>query len=161
MLFVDKGALCFGTVDGSLMRFCINSADPSSYSDCGRPIEAHWTTPDFSGDLFYKAKDITLCAVRMSPAPRTSLTASAKVRGAWREVYSEQADCSYLQFSSLVFSKLTFSCNCDPRTAAIRLWLKRLPCAALKFKNSNLNEPFSLLELALEYSETANLRRYK
>ena len=158
VLYVKSGRLRFGDMGGSIYEFFCDPDDPKSYNDCGRPIAACWTTPEFSGDTFYRYKDLTMLALKMQPSPVTSVRVQAKVRGVYRDISNEQALCRYLKFSAVQFSKLNFSCDTDPRVLVTRPRLKKTECSSLRFENSGLCEPFSLLELGIIYRKTGYIR---
>lgn len=158
VLYVKSGRLRFGDRNGGIYEFFSDPDDAKSYSDCGRPIAACWTTPEFSGDTFYRYKDLTMLALKMQPSPVTSVRVQAKVRGVYRDITNEQALCRYLKFSAVQFSKLNFSCDADPRVLVTRPRLKKTECSSLRFENSGLCEPFSLLELGIIYRKTGYIR---
>lgn len=158
VLYTEGGRLRFGTEDGGIFEFYADADDPNSFNDCGKPIAACWTTPDFSGDTFYRYKDIMTIAVKMQPAAVTSIRVLAKVRGVFRDISSERALCRYLKFSAIRFSILNFSCDTDPRVLVTRPKLKKTACSSIRFENGGLNEPFSILELGIIYRKTGFIR---
>ena len=59
----------------------------------------------------------------------------------------------------MVFSKFTFSTDATTRTLKTHLALRRLDKVRFEFENSALQEPFGLMDIAVEYTEQGRVRR--
>ena len=149
----EGGKLWFGTPSGTLCRFYDRPKDPYSYNDDGRPIVAHWDTPDLDGKVFFKNKTIRHLAVRLASAPWTSVEIWAQVRGLWRSRYSSGARANYWDWGYIDFHKISFSADRTPRTLNCKARLSKVDKVRFRLKNEVLNEPFGLYNFAVEFTE--------
>ncbi len=162
-LWVWDGVLYFGTVDGRVCRFTAGDT-AADFSDRLTgvdpvPVAACWETPDISGSRFYKDKFFRRLALRMLPAPATSVHVWARREGNWQPLTAQPIPARYFCFSSLVFSALCFSGDRTSKPISLRLHRRRLDKIRFRFENSVLSEPFGLLGWALEFTEGRNYRR--
>lgn len=158
VLYVEDNVLGFGTDDGKVMMFYDSPNSITSYNDEGRPIEAYWEIPDFSGRLFYKNKSFTRFACVIAASVSTGVTAYALVRGFWQRIYNSGATARYFDINYLDFEKLSFSSDTTPRTLASRIKIRKVDKIRLRLENKEFNESFGLYRVALEYTETSNFK---
>ena len=79
-------------------------------------------------------------------------------RGIWKFIKKENAFGRYLSFSKLIFSKFSFSGNKTQKISRTKVRIKRVDKYRLRFVNNELNEPFSLYNIANEYTESGNYK---
>lgn len=154
ILWEDSGVLCFGTADGRVCRFYTDSESIRSYNDDGRPIYACWRTPDIAGKNIHKAKNFSRIYVELASAPATSFRAMARVEGVWEEQLEDTLSARYMDFGEICFPKFTFSCDTNPKTIGDKIRIKKVDKAGFRVENGELNEPFGLNEITVEYVET-------
>lgn len=151
--WTDDEKLCFGTADGRICEFYTDKDLLTSYNDDGKAIYACYETPDFNGDLFYKNKTFRYLAVKLSRAVQTSVNMYLRRKGVWQLIHKAASEMRYFVFQQLRFSSLSFSADQTTATLYTKTRLKRVDKTAYKFENAELNEPFGLLEYAVEYEE--------
>ena len=155
-MWEQNGALYFGTTDGRVCQFYSDSDALMSYNDDGEKIEAIWETPDLDGKLFYKNKTFRYLAVRLKSAIATTLDIYVQKRGLWSFIKKDNYTARYLSFESIIFSKFTFSSDQTQKIIPTKLRVKKVDKARFRFVNAELNEPFGLFDIALEYVENGN-----
>lgn len=155
-MWEKDGNLYFGSTDGRVCEFYNDSDALVSYNDDGEKIEAIWETPDLDGKLFYKNKTFRYLAVRLKSAVATTLEMYVQKRGLWSFIKKDNYTARYLSFGSVVFSKFTFSSDQTQKIIPTKLRVKKVDKARFRFVNSELNEPFGLFDIALEYVENGN-----
>jgi len=159
IMWEEDGALWFGTKSGKVCKFYTNVNDVNSYNDDGAPIYCRWETPDFDGKLFYKNKTFRYLAVRLKQAVATSIRMSAMKRGVWTVLSSDSSTASYMTFKGLIFSKLSFSSDLTNRVVALKTRIKKVDKTRYRFENLNVNEPFALDKIGIEYVEKGNYKQ--
>ncbi len=155
-MWEKNGELYFGTADGRICRFYSDADALGSYNDDGAPIEAIWETPDIDGRIFYKNKTFRYMAVRLKSAVATTLEIYVQKRGLWSFIKKDNYTARYLSFGSIVFSKFTFSSDRTQKIIPTKLRVKKVDKARFRLVNKELNEPFGLFDIALEYVESGN-----
>lgn len=155
-MWEKDGNLYFGSTDGRVCEFYSDSDALISYNDDGEKIEAIWETPDLDGKLFYKNKTFRYLAVRLKSAVATTLEMYVQKRGLWSFIKKDNYTARYLSFGSVVFSKFTFSSDQTQKIIPTKLRVKKVDKARFRFVNAELNEPFGLFDIALEYVENGN-----
>lgn len=155
-MWEKDGNLYFGSTDGRVCEFYSDSDALVSYNDDGEKIEAIWETPDLDGKLFYKNKTFRYLAVLLKSAVATTLEMYVQKRGLWSFIKKDNYTARYLSFGSVVFSKFTFSSDQTQKIIPTKLRVKKVDKARFRFVNSELNEPFGLFDIALEYVENGN-----
>ena len=155
-MWEKDGNLYFGSTDGRVCEFYSDSDALVSYNDDGEKIEAIWETPDLDGKLFYKNKTFRYLAVRLKSAVATTLEMYVQKRGLWSFIKKDNYTARYLSFGSVVFSKFTFSSDQTQKIIHTKLLVKKVDKARFRFVNAELNEPFGLFDIALEYVENGN-----
>lgn len=155
----DGDNLYFGTADGKICKFYNRYEDTSSYNDDGYPIDAWWETPDLDGYLFYKNKTFRYFAVRMMHAFRTSYKLFVQKQSVWSYVKEDDATGRVFTFEEIDFGHFSFNTDWSEKVSHTKLRVKKVDKARFKLENSNLNEPFGIYDLALEYLENGNYKR--
>ena len=158
VMWEDNGALWFGTKTGKVCKFYTNVDDINSYNDDGAAIVCRWETPDFDGSLFYKNKTFRYLAVRLKQALVTSIRMSVMKRGLWTVLSTNATTASYLSFKGIVFSKLSFSSDITNKVIPLKTRVKKVDKARYRFENLNINEPFALDKVGIEYVEKGNFK---
>lgn len=153
-----ENRLFFGTQDGKICRFFKDKESQESYNDDGEPIYCQWETPDIDGQLFYKNKSLRYIALRVGAAIATSVEIWVMDRGIWKFVKKDNTFGRYLSFQHLMFSKLAFSGNKTQKISRTKVRVKRVDKYRLRFVNDELNEPFSIYNIANEYTERGNYK---
>jgi len=157
-MWEEDGALWFGSKTGKVCKFYTNPDDIFSYNDDGAAIMCRWETPDFDGKLFYKNKTFRYLAVRLKQAIVTSIRMSVMKRGLWTVLSTNASTASYLSFKALVFSKLSFSSDITNKVVPLKTRVKKVDKARYRFENLNVNEPFALDKIGIEYVEKGNFK---
>lgn len=158
VMWVKDNALWFGTTDGRVCKFYTDSKNQQSYNDDGEPIEAIWETPDLDGKYFYKNKTVRYLAVRTQAAVATSLSIYVMERGLWNFIKKDSLFAKYFSFSNLIFSKLSFSTDATQKICRTKLRIKKVDKYRIRLVNDDLNEPFGLYDIALEFVENGNYK---
>ena len=158
--------ICFGTSDGKVCRFYSDEEALESYNDDGKAIYCCWETPDLDGQLFYKNKTFRYFAVRIMKAIKTSVKLYSRKLGIW--TLNQQSEWTFikeqtsisnmLDFNNLDFNLLSFSADMTERVIHTKLRVKKVDKARFRVENGELNEPFGLSDLALEYIESGNYK---
>lgn len=157
-LWVHEDKLYFGTDDGRVCEFYKDKYDLYSYNDDGEPIECIWETPDLDGRYFYKNKTFRYLAVRLDSAISTSINIYTMKRGLWSLAKSDFKKARYFTFPYLNFSKFTFNTDTTQKIIHTKLRVKKVDKVRFKFTNTEVNEPFGLFDIALEYIENGNFK---
>lgn len=157
-MWEEDGSLWFGSKTGKVCKFYTNPDDIFSYNDDGAAIMCRWETPDFDGKLFYKNKTFRYLAVRLKQAIVTSIRMSVMKRGLWTVLSTDASTASYFSFKSLVFSKLSFSSDVTNKVVPLKTRVKKVDKARYRFENLNVNEPFALDKIGIEYVEKGNFK---
>lgn len=159
IMWEEDGALWFGSKSGKVCKFYTSVKDVNSYNDDGAVIVARWETPDFDGKQFYKNKTFRYLAVRLQQALVTSIRISVMKRGLWTVLTTNSATAYYLSFSGLIFSKFSFSSDITNRIVPLKTRIKKVDKARYRFENINLNEPFALDKIGIEFVEKGNYKQ--
>jgi hypothetical protein len=80
-------------------------------------------------------------------------------RGLWTVLTTDSSTANYLSFSSLIFSKFSFSSDNTNRVVALKTRVKKVDKARYRFENINVNEPFALDKIGIEYVEKGNYKQ--
>jgi hypothetical protein len=64
-----------------------------------------------------------------------------------------------MTFKGLIFSKLSFSSDLTNRVVALKTRIKKVDKTRYRFENMNLNEPFALDKIGIEYVEKGNYKQ--
>lgn len=156
--WVLNKTLYFGTTNGKICAVYTDETALSSYNDNGVAIQAWWETADLDGKLFYKNKAFRYIAVRLMSAIYSTVTLYARRRGIWSKIKTKTFSNRVFSFSGLTFSTLTFNNDSSDPVMSSKLRVKKIDKARFKIENSNLNQPFGIHDLAIEYVENGNFR---
>lgn len=158
ILWEQDGALCFGTGDGKIMKFYTDPEAQESYNDNGQAIISHWDLPDIDGKYFYKNKTFRYIAVRLASAIATGVRIKVQKKGIWYDLWDSGGKARYFDFGYIDFGKLSFSSDRTPRTLGRKIKIKKVDKARFRLENNELNEPFGIYNIALEFVEDKNYK---
>ena len=158
VMWEEDGNLFFGDKQGRVLQFYSDPDDILSYNDCGEPIDAKWETPDFTGNKFYKNKTFRHFALQLTPSASTSVSIYAQKRGIWSFVKKDEKKVRFFSYSQLTYSKFTYSNDTTSKTLQTKIRLRRLDKARFRVENAEVNEPFGLMRMAIEFVEGGNYR---
>ena len=153
-----QGRLCFGDAEGNLFRFFDDVTNQKSYNDNGKAISARWDTAELSGKLFYKNKNFRRLDFVLAPAIATGAKVFAQVKGVWSEIFDSGARAMYFDFTHINWERINFSTDDTPRTIGGKIKIKKVDKVAFSLRNEQLNEPFGIYSLAMEYTENGNYK---
>ena len=156
--WVQDETLYFGTTNGKVCSFYKDEEALISYNDNGAAIKAWWETADLDGNLFYKNKAFRYIAVRLMSAIYSKVKLSARRRGVWSNIKEKAFSNRTFNFSGLMFSALTFNNDSSDPVMSAKIRVRKIDKARFKIENSNVNEPFGIHDLAIEYVENGNFR---
>ena len=157
-MWEQDNRLFFGTNDGKICRFYNDKESLNSYSDNGERIVCQWETPDIDGTLFYKNKTLRYIAIRVGAAIATSVKIYGMDRGLWNFIKYDNTFGRYFSFQNLVFSKVAFSGNKTQKVSRTKVRIKKVDKYRIRLVNDELNEPFALYNIAMEYTENGNYK---
>ena len=157
-LWTDDNALWFGTGDGRVCFFKTDTEDIESFNDDGKEIYCCWETPDLDGRLFYKNKTFRYFAIRMMKALRTSVALWSEKLGAWTFIKEDRTAGLTFDFENIDFEAFSFSTDRSEKVVHTKVRVKKVDKARFRVENGRLNEPFGLIDLALEYIESGNYK---
>jgi hypothetical protein len=158
IMWVEGTDLYFGADSGNVYRFYTDPDDMASYNDDGEAIAAEWETPDLSGNLVYKNKSFRYLALQMAPSAITSIAVYAMKRGIWNKIWQDETHARYFSYHQLRYSRFTYSNDQTARTLHNKIRIKRVDKARFRFVNDALNEPFGLMQIAVEFVENGNFK---
>ena len=156
--WVQDEKLYFGTSTGKVCCFYTDDSALASYNDDGQAIQAWWETADLDGKLFYKNKAFRFIAVRLLSEIYSTVTLYAQRRGIWSRIKEKTFSNEVFSFSGLVFSEFTFNNDSSDPVMSSKIRVRKIDKAKFKIENSNLNQPFGIHDLAVEYVESGNYR---
>ena len=152
---VADGSLTFGTEDGKVRQFYTDYSLPSNFNDDGRPIKAHWSTPELSGDKFYYKKRFKLLSVMTGSAIATGLRAWAVYDGIRELLADYDSSARYLSFANVTFSKFSFRTDRTGRIFREKISIKPDDKKArFIFENDVADEPFALYDATIEFTQS-------
>ena len=79
-------------------------------------------------------------------------------RGLWSKIKEKTFSNRTFNFSGLTFSTLTFNNDSSDPVMSAKIRVRKIDKARFKIENSNLNQPFGIHDLAIEYVENGNFR---
>lgn len=153
VMWQQDGRLYFGSAAGVVYRFFADTAAPRSYNDDGAAIDAYWTTGYIYGGAFERNKLFRRISLLLDSLPVTSVEIQARRRGLWQTVRYESLRTRYLSWANSVWSKWTWRADATPKTLVTKAKVKKADKVQYRFRNAQLNEPFSLLQYAVEYTD--------
>jgi len=129
-----------------------------SYNDDGLPIYCCWETPDLDGNLFYKNKTFRYFAIRVMSALRTSVKLYSQKLGTWSFIKEDKSIGTIFDFDLVDFERFSFNTDTSAKVAHTKVRVKKVDKAQFRVENGEVNEPFGLYDLALEYIESGNYK---
>ena len=156
--WVQNNTLYFGTTNGKICSVYKDIPSLSSYNDNGEAIKAWWETADLDGKLFYKNKAFRFIAVRLMSVLYTKVTLYSCRRGIWSKIKTKVFSNRVFSFSGIIFSQFTFNNDATDPVMTAKMRVRKIDKARFKIENLNLNEPFGIHDLAIEYVESGNYR---
>lgn len=140
-----EGRLYFGTADGKIKRFFLeseNDARTNAYEDDGVAVRCYWCTPIFYFDRMNYFKNLQSLAVMLAPYKRSGVDVYYRARGT--EVAAiKDAHVDIFDFNDIDFTRFTFRTDDAPAIVAADKRLKRFLLIQFRFEN-NLAEPFGI-----------------
>ena len=158
VLWQEDGILYFGSSDGSLRAFYTDPEALTSYSDDGAPIYACWQTPYLLGKNFYRSKTFSRFSVGLATSVATSIRALAQVEGIWEELFHDTDSARYFSWANFSWANFSWSNDTTPRTIGEKIRIKKVDKATFRVENGELDQPFGLESLSVEYVETGYYR---
>ena len=155
-MFEMKGNLCFGSDDGKIYMFYAKKDEVESYNDVDEPIPCRWETADISENLFYKYKKYRYLALKCIPARASSVEIWAQRNGLWEMIKEDQHTLRFFDFNYINFEKFSFSPDNTAKVLPAKVRLRKLDHVRFRFVNEKLNEPFGLINFAVEYTQGGN-----
>ena len=156
--WVQNNTLYFGTTTGKVCSFYKDKTALASYNDDGKAINAWWETADLDGRLFYKNKAFRYIAVRLMSVLKSTVTLYSCRRGIWSKIKTKSFSNRVFSFSGIIFSQFTFNNDATDPVMSSKMRVRKIDKARFKIENCNLNEPFGIHDLAIEYVENGNYK---
>lgn len=156
--WVQNNRLYFGTTNGKVCSVYKDKTALTSYNDDGVAIKAWWETADLDGRLFYKNKAFRYIAVRLMSVLKSTVTLYSCRRGIWSKIKTKTFSNRVFSFSGLIFSQFTFNNDASDPVMSSKMRVRKIDKARFKIENLNLNEPFGIHDLAIEYVENGNFK---
>ena len=94
----------------------------------------------------------------MMQALRTSVKLYSRKLGSWSFIKEDTASGVVFDFENIDFELFSFSTDTSEKVVHTKVRVKKVDKARFKVENGNLNEPFGLFDLALEYVESGNYK---
>lgn len=152
VMWEKDGRLWFGSESGKVYRFYADTADPASYNDDGAAIDAWWTTGYIYGGAFERNKIFRRISVLVDSLPVTSIELLTRRKGIWESVRRESSGTRYHSWKYTAWSKWTWRIDETPKSLVTKAKIKKADKAQYRFRNAELDEPFSILQYACEYT---------
>lgn len=152
------GDLWFGTSRGQVMKFYSDSEKQLSYNDNGETIEAHWDIPDIDGRLFYKNKTFRRIIVRLASAAATGIKIYVQKKGIWNLIVNDFQRFRFFTFDQFLYSHFTYATDNTPKTLTTKIRVKKVDKARYRLENNEINQPFGIYSVALEYTENGEYK---
>lgn len=151
---IVDSALCFGTGEGTIMRF---DEDLLTYD--GQTIAARWDMGSFDLGVDYLLKSVREMLITIKPQTQTKVKCfvSTDINGDWAEV---QPDVTYapLDFENLDFDNIDFVTNYNPQPFTRRLRLRRIGNFKLRLLADN-DTPATVLSVTFPVKTAGKVRR--
>ena len=156
VMFEVEGDLFFCTNTGKMYKFYTDDKDVDSYNDDGEPIYALWETADIYERQFYKNKTYRYLALKCFPYTHSSVKIYGQRFGLWELIKGDATTLRFFRFSTIVFSKFTFSPDQTAKVSPSKIRIKKVDHTRFRFVNDELNEPFGIIDFAVEYRQGGN-----
>jgi len=164
-MFEMNGNLCFGTPDGYICKFYTDRKALESYSDFALDdeneetkvsIPAVWETADISEKLFYKNKKYRYVAMKCLPELASSVQIWAQRHGIWEMLKEDNTTLRYFDFRHIDFTHFSFNVDNTAKVLSTKARLRKLDHVRFRFVNENIDEPFTINDFAVEYTQNGN-----
>ncbi len=157
MVWVKDGSLFFGTSDGKVCQFYNDVSVSESYNDSvdgieKKPIYCCWETPGIDGGAFFINKNFKFFSVRLSSALATSARGLFSSRGKWYEFLNDSNSARFFSWAHINWGKWSWSSDQSPKVISRRLNIRNADSARFRLENGELNEPFGIEDLAIEFT---------
>ena len=162
--FEMNGNLCFGTTDGYICKFYTNRKELESYSDfciedgeeSKKEIPCVWETADICESLFYKNKKYRYIAIKSMPELSSSVQIWAQRHGIWEMLKEDEGTLRYFDFRLIDFTRFSFNVDQTAKVISTKARLRKLDHVRFRFINEKLEQPFSINDFAVEYTQNGN-----
>lgn len=156
VMWTEDGVLYFGDAEGHVCAFYTDEDDSASYSDDltgsdPKAIYCCWETPDIDGKSFYHNKTFRFFAVRLASAIATSVVGLFRYQGIWTEFLKDDGSARYFSWDAVNWEKWSWSSDTTPKALARRLNIRNTDKARFRLENNEINEPFGLEDMAIEF----------
>lgn len=153
IIWEEDGKLFFGDENGNIGEF-----SEGKYSDNGKTINAYWTLPDFSGDVFWKNKTVKTVAIELAPYAQNKVRLEMKINGFWSVLKEWMDKISYFSWSDMNWNNFTWNGNSMPRTVTLKTKIKKFDKAGFRIVCDEKDKAFGVYGFSVEYTESG---RYK
>lgn len=143
---VEKDILWFGTKDGFVRRFKIESMGKECYSDDGQAIYAVWKTPVEDEGRIDRFKTLQRkgCLVTLIPFSASSCKVYYSIDGGTKKMVQQKTLDISEMFSNVDFARLTFNTNKNPKEIYFYTRCRRYKRIQFIFENNEINEGFGI-----------------
>ncbi|MBE6892468.1 MAG: hypothetical protein E7482_00445 [Ruminococcaceae bacterium] len=163
VLWEQNGQLFFGDEEGNICYFNSDVETAKSYVDYSkegeRPIEAYWTFPDFSGDVFWRNKTIRTVGIQLLPYARNKVRLEVRTKGFWKVLKDFSDRNSYFSWNSFGWEGFTWSGDATYRTATAKVKIKKFDKCGFRISCTEKNKAFGLYGFSVEYTENGRYKR--
>ena len=89
---------------------------------------------------------------------KSTVTLYSCRRGIWSKIKTKSFSNRVFSFSGLIYSQFTFNNDASDPVMSSKMRVRKIDKARFKIENLNLNEPFGIHDLAIEYVENGNFK---
>ena len=114
---------------------------------------------DLHENVIFRTPGLRPDVPELAAAVATSLKAFARISGVWEQLFEDNTSARYFDFTNLNFGKITFSCDDNPKTLGEKISIKKVDKAGFRIENGEVDEPFGLNNISIEYVETGYYKR--
>lgn len=152
----EEDALWFGTQDGRVCRFCTEN-ETNAYRDDEAAICARWSTPLSALGNESETKNVLSMLPVLMPFSRSS--AEVLWRTERESGKAEQVRMTQFDWASMNFGRFAFATRLAAQPVPVRRRQRRAYLFQATIRNNELDEPFGLLGLNIQYTVHAPVRR--
>lgn len=156
-LWEADGALWFGRADGGVYRFYTENT-MACYSDDDQPINAHWQTPLLDLGSFSQYKKVEGVWVTCQPYSRSG----GEIYYLTDKIFEKQTKrftIDIFNWNDIDFDRFTFNTLDRPVIVPARKKARRVKLFGVCVRNHNLNEPFGIYALQINYKRKGKIRK--
>lgn len=162
VLWDNNGKLCFGDEEGNVCEFMEDVEAAYSYEDYhkngNKAIEAHWTFPDFDGNVFWKNKTIRTVALQLAPYPQNKVSIEKRINGFWEILKEWGGKLTFFAWNAVNWNEFSWSGDATYRTVSAKVKIKKFDKVGFRVSCKDKNKAFGLYCFSVEYIENG---RYK